>query len=227
MNNSFLPLTKKQRTFYEALRSFILANRMAPTIQQLQTICHLSSPRAVSQYLASLESKGLIRRNRYQVRGIELVDELSGVTTITIPVIASAGCDNVAIFAQRNFGEFICVAANMLSGRSKERIVSIKAIGDSMVDAGISEGDYVLVEMTQAAHEGDIVVAIVDGCAVIKKLEIANNALILRPVSSNPEYRPIIVNRDFRLFGTVIDVIRRGQTGDIEIVPLYPSAVDG
>lgn len=216
-------LTQKQERFYQIIKNYIGRYGIAPTISQLQKIAKLSSPRAVTQYLSSLEKKGLIQRDRYQTRGIKLAPESSGVATVTIPVIASAGCDNVAVFAQRNFGEFVCVAADMLIGRPKERVVSIKAMGDSMVDAGINEGDYVLVEMTQAAQEGDVVVVIIDNYAVIKKLEIANNALILRPVSSDPSYKPIIVNRDFQIFGKVIDIIRRGQKGDIEIVPLYQS----
>jgi SOS-response transcriptional repressor LexA len=75
--------------------------------------------------------------------------------------------------------------------------------------------------VTQSIFEGDLVVAILDGFAVIKKLELVNNAVILRPVSSDPQYKPIIMHKDFKLFGKVIDIIRLPQKGDIEIVPLY------
>ncbi len=60
-----------------------------------------------------------------------------------------------------------------------------------------------------------------DSYAVIKKLEFANNAVILRPVSSDPQYKPIILHRDFKIFGKVIDVIRLQSKGELEIVPLY------
>jgi SOS-response transcriptional repressor LexA len=90
-----------------------------------------------------------------------------------------------------------------------------------MVDAGIKSGDYVLVEVTEAVHENDLVVAIVDSFAVIKKIEFASNAVILRPVSSDPQYKPIILRRDFQIFGKVIDVIRVKPKADMEIVPLY------
>jgi len=99
--------------------------------------------------------------------------------------------------------------------------VCIKAVGDSMVDAGIRQGDHVLVEVTEAVSEGDLVVAIIDSFAVIKKLELTNNAVILRPVSSDSQYKPIITNKNFRFFGRVIDVIRVQPKGEIEIVPLY------
>ncbi len=214
-------LTKKQKDFFEVLQSYIQKHAVAPTIAQLQKACQLSSPRAVSQYLTSLEKKGFISRSRYEARGITLRTGSDSVTTISIPVIASAGCDNLSVVAQRTFGEYICVASDMLGGRPTEYVVSVRASGDSMVDAGITDGDYVLVELTQAVREGDLVVAIIDGNAVIKKLEVATNAFILRPVSSDPTYRPIIVSRNFKIFGKVIDIIRRGQQGDIEIVPLY------
>lgn len=179
----------------------------------------LSSPRAVTQYLEALERKGLITRSRYEPRGIQLREsEPFEPGTITIPVMASAGCDNVNILAQQNFDEYICVGKDILEGRRMDNLVCIKAVGDSMEDAGINEGDYVLVEHTQAVHEKDLVVAIIDSFAVIKKIEYANNAIILNPVSSNPVYKPIILNKNFQIFGKVIDVIRRPQKGDIEVV---------
>lgn len=217
-------LTAKQKKFYDTLRSYIEKNNKAPTVAELGDILKLSGPRAVTQYLQALERKGLIARSRYERRGIRLanVPELGEEDTVTVPVMASAGCDNLNVFAQRMFDEYVCVARDLLAGKRTDNIVSIKAVGDSMEDAGINEGDYVLVEMTEAVQEGDLVVAIVDGYAVIKKLELANNAIILRPVSSNPAYKPLILNKNYRIFGKVIDVIRMPQAGDIEIVPLYP-----
>jgi repressor LexA len=218
-------LTGKQEKFYNVLSDYIEKKGMAPTVEELMKSLNLSSPRAVGQYLETLERKGLILRSRYQKRGIRLANENSSTAeTVTIPVIASAGCDNLMTLAERTFDDYICVSSDMLQGKEKKNIVCIKAVGDSMKDAGIYEGDYVLVEVTENIFENDLVVAIIDNFAVIKKLELANNAIILRPVSSEPEYKPIIVRRDFHFFGKVIDVIRFPQKGDIEVVPLYPVA---
>jgi len=222
MNINFTKLTEKQKRFYESLRKLIEKKGESPTVAELVKLMKFSSPRAVTQYLESLERKGLIERGRYERRGIRLLEPFrAGAMTVTIPVIASAGCDNVNVLAERGFGDYICVATELLQGVKKDNVVSVKAVGDSMVDAGIKEGDYVLVEITEAAMENDLVVAIVDGFAVIKKIEFANNAVILKPVSSDPQYKPIIVRKDFRIFGKVIDVIRVQQKGEIEIVPLY------
>ena len=233
--NGPIKLTEKQKQFYESLKRLVEKNGESPTVAELVHLMKFSSPRAVTQYLESLERKGLIERRRYERRGIRLrelngdgqEDNSSGnVATINIPVIASAGCDQMAIFAQRNFGDYVCVATSLLQGVKKDNVVCVKAIGDSMVDAGIKEGDYVLVEVTEAGsdavHDGNLVVAIIDSFAVIKKIEFASNAVVLRPVSSDPQYKPIILQRDFQIFGKVIDVIRmKPHKDDIEIVPLY------
>ncbi len=222
MSNAITLLTKKQKIFYERIKTYIGKKGEAPTVAELVKMTKASSPRAVAQYLIALERKGLIERSRYQRRGIVLKDgkDAFGAVTVTLPVIASAGCDNLGVLAQRAFDDFICVSSELLQGKRKEQIVSIKAVGDSMDEAGISEGDYVLVELTDAVEENDLVVAIVDSFAVIKKIEYANNAIILRPVSSDPKYKPIILRKDFRIFGRVVDVIRMPAKGDLEIVPL-------
>jgi len=228
MNTKTHKLTQKQKNFYDSLKKMMAKNGESPTVSELVRLMKFSSPRAVTQYLESLESKGLIERRRYEARGIRIIGEDGdgsggvGIATINIPVIASAGCDQMAVYAQRNFGDYICVATELLQGVKKDTVVCVKAVGDSMLDAGIKPGDYVLVEMTEGVNENDLVVAIIDSFAVIKKIEFASNAVILRPVSSDPQYKPIILRRDFQIFGRVIDVIRlEKKTQDIEIVPLY------
>ncbi len=217
-------LTGKQQKFYESLKKLMEKKGESPTVAELVRLMKFSSPRAVTQYLESLEQKGLIERRRYERRGIRILESGgAGPMTVSIPVIASAGCDNVSVFAQRNFGDYICVATELLQGKNKDTVACVKAVGDSMADAGIKEGDYVLVEVTEAVNENDLIVAIIDGFAVIKKIEFANNAVILRPVSSDPQYKPIILNKTFRIFGKVIDVIRVQPKGDLQIVPLYAS----
>lgn len=225
MDTKTASLTGKQTLFFETLKKYISKHAESPTVDELITLTKSSSPRAVTQYLTALERKGLIRRERYKRRGIELciLGNSYGSETVSIPVIASAGCDNMKVFAEERAGEYLCVSNELVRGKNIQNIACIKAIGDSMNEAGINEGDHVLVEMTQAIMENDLVVAVIDGFAVIKKIEYANNAVILRPVSSDPTHKPIILRRDFNIFGKVIDVIRGHQKGDVEIVPLYPS----
>lgn len=222
--NNFSLLTSKQKAFYETLISYISKHGEAPTIAELMKMKKLASPRAVTQYLEALEKRGLITRERYGTRGIklrELTTNNQQLTTVLVPVIASAGCDDVSVLAEHNFTDFICVSSLLLRGKPKEKVVSIRAIGASMDEAGVGDGDYVLVERTEAVESDDLVVAIIDGFAVIKKISFANNAVILNPVSSDPKYKPIILQREFKIFGKVIDIIRIPQKGDLEVVPLY------
>jgi len=216
-------LTTSQKRFYEALKTYINKEGRSPTVQEMVSLMQFSSPRSVTQYLEALEKMGLIRRWRYKNRGIELVkkDSSGSAETITIPVIASAGCDQLSIFAEQAFGDFICVDKAILGNRSKEKCVSIRAIGNSMDEAGVRDNDYVLVEVTEDLRDNDLVVAIVDNFAVIKKLMIANNAVILNPVSSDKSYKPIILRKNFKLFGKVIDIIRTPQNGELDVVPIY------
>ncbi len=216
-------LTSNQKHFYESLKTYINKHGRSPTVLEMKVAMKFSSPRSVTQYLDSLERKGLIRRWRYKNRGIELVAKgsVGDGETLNIPVIASAGCDHMNVFAEQTFDEFICVEKSLLLGKRKERIVSIRAIGNSMDEAGVRDGDYVLVEVTDDLRDNDIVVAIIDNFAVVKKLGIANNAVILNPVSSDPSYKPIILRREFKLFGKLIDIIRTPQKGELEVVPIY------
>ncbi len=223
MEEVLAQLTGKQKDFYTELKSYIEKRGESPTIAELMEMRKLSSPRAVTQYLEALERKGLITRERYGTRGIRLRSGERGgeFRTVIIPVIASAGCDDVSVLAERTYSEYICVSSELLKGRKKERVVSIRAVGDSMDEAGVHDGDYVLVEETEAVGDNDLVVAIIDGFAVVKKIEFANNAVVLRPVSSDPKYKPIILRREFKIFGRVIDIIRMPQKGELEVVPIY------
>lgn len=216
-------LTANQKKFYEVLKTYIGKNGRSPTVGEMVGLMKFSSPRSVTQYLEALEDRGLIRRWRYKNRGIELVSGKRRLELgkINIPVIASAGCDQMSIFAEQSFGDFICVDKSLLAGRPRERMVSIRAIGNSMDEAGVRDGDHVLVEVTEDLRDNDIIVAVIDNFAVIKKLTLANNAVILNPVSSDSSYKPIILRRDFKLFGKVVDIIRTPQKGELEVVPIY------
>lgn len=213
-------LTKNQARVYDFIKVYIGKMGQAPSIDEIAKELEVKSLRTVTQYLETLERKGLIRRERYAQRGIKLIeDEGAAEELISLPVFASAGCGSPTVIAERKFDEFINVSADLI-GRDKEDAVIIRAVGNSMLDAGIKDGDFVLVRMTENVSTGDIVVAIIDDTAVIKKINFADNAIILSPVSSDPSYQPIILNRDFKIFGKVIKTIKVERSDDFEIVPL-------
>ena len=208
MKNKIMFLTQKQQKTLDIIKKFIARNGFAPLITELRENLKLKSLRSVAQRLESLEAKGFIRRERFKHRGITLLEDINPLSpggTIRIPVIASAGCDQMEIYAEEKSDEYISVDQKII-GHHKD-IVAIKAVGNSMVDAGISNGDYVLVEVRGDASENDRVVAIIGDMAVIKRFHRKANAIILQPESKNGGYSPIIMHEDFQVFGKVISVI--------------------
>jgi repressor LexA len=202
-------LTQKQKKVYDYICNCLEKNNFSPTVLELAEYLCVSSLRTVTQYLESLEKKGLIIRSRHKSRGIRLAKELDLlVSTVVLPVVSAAGCDNLSVFAEQSFDEFITLDRSFLGDHKAEKVVVFRAMGNSMLDAGIETGDLVLTEVTNDIQSKDKVVAVIDGMAVIKEINFSPNAVILRPMSQDSQYRPIIMKRDFKVFGKVIEVIK-------------------
>lgn len=209
-------LTPNQQEVLRKIQAYIGQHAQSPTISELKELIGVASLRSVTQYLESLENKGLLIRKRYQNRGIELIDQedrQSGI--VTIPVVANAGCDNLSVYADENSGEHVSVARSFLRGYDPKQVVAIRAIGNSMEEAGIKSGDLVLTEVTQNVKEGEDIVAIIDDKAVIKRVRFTDNAVILNPVSNDSQYHPIIMRNDFQVSGRVIEVIKNKTESDL------------
>lgn len=206
-------LTKKQQAFYNVITKYFDEHGEAPTSAELQELTGAKSPRSVTQYLDSLEEKGYLYRKPDEKRGIVLTrDEVTRMADFfSVPVVASAGCDEGNVFAEERVEEYVTIEKSFVPcGRTPESMIVVRAVGDSMNDAGINSGDYVLVEKLQPgeAKENDRVVALVNNTLVIKSIHFAPNAVVLRPQSKNKRYKPIIARGDFSIPGRVIDVIR-------------------
>ena len=203
-------LTTKQQQTLEILRKWIRTEGRSPTLSRLQEELDLDSLRSVTQRLEALERKGYIKRDRCKHRGVSIVesDTLSVAGLIQIPIV-SAGCDTASVYAQEQFEGYLSVDKNIIP--SYKDIIAVKAVGDSMVDAGINNGDYVLVEVTTEVSSGDRVVAIIGDMAVIKRFERADDKIILYPESSIGDYSPIVMQDNSRIFGKVLSIIRTGK----------------
>ncbi|NTW26847.1 MAG: repressor LexA [Candidatus Moranbacteria bacterium] len=208
-------LTSKQKRVFDYICNCLENNDKSPTILELAKFLGVSSLRTVTQYLESLEKKGLIVRSHHQSRGIRLVKVVDSVlATVTLPIVSAAGCDNMNVFAEQNFDEFVTIDRDFLNGTKPENVVVFRAMGNSMVDAGIETGDLVLTEMTTDIKSKDKVVAIVEGMTLIKQINFSPNAVILSPMSHDAQYRPIIMKKDFKVFGKVIEVIKNSFGGE-------------
>jgi repressor LexA len=208
-------LTQKQKKIFEYLCDCLEKDGVSPTILQLAKFMGVSSLRTVTQYLESLEKKNLIIRARHQSRGIRLATRNDVTTqTVILPVLSSAGCDNMQVFAEQAFDEFITLDREFIHGKNPETVFVFRAVGDSMADAGIETGDLVLTEKTAEVSNRDNVVAVIDGMALIKQINFSPNAVVLKPMSQDPQYRPIIMKKDFQVFGKVIEVIKDFSGGE-------------
>jgi repressor LexA len=220
-------LTGAQEETLTFIKKYLQEKREAPTMAELRDGLKLRSLRSVTQRLEALERKGFTKRNPHQHRSITILDTefpFAHSDIIQIPVIASAGCDAVEVFAQNEFGEFIAVDRKLIGAH--KNIAAIRAVGDSMIDAGIRNGDYVIVEVTEEVDEGDRVVAVLGNMAVIKQYHKIDEVVYLNPENRYGSYRPIIVSEeDSRIFGKVLSIIPGTEWVDdikIEFYPGYP-----
>jgi len=212
-------LTFKQQRVLSAIREHLESQNESPTLEQLRTTLGFQSLRTVVQYLEILERKGYIVRRKNSSRNIELRNVDGAWGTVSIPVIANVGCDDLSVFAQEQRDEFLEVDKRIVDEEDGD-IVAVRAIGDSMNDAGINTGDYVLIRFTDHAQTGDRVAAIVNDMVTVKRLEKRDGMTILWPESKDPKFKPIILKEDFKIAGKVLCVIPAPQIELTEVVPL-------
>jgi repressor LexA len=214
-------LSAKQRAVYDKIKQYIDMTGVSPTLEELRQMLDLKNINSVTQYLSVLEKLGLIKRRIYQQRSIELITATRGEEqgTVVLPVIASAGCDSCAVFADQTFDEYLTVDRDFLPRRgSFESFVVFRALGNSMNAAGIEDGDYVIAERTEDVRNGDRVVAALGDVSVIKKLRQTQSATFLDPDSRDPRYQSIVMKDDSRIFGKIFKVIKTKPSSDEYIV---------
>lgn len=215
------PLTSKQQRVLNQVRLYVRAKGEPPTLDELRRDLGFRSLRTVTQYLEILERKGYLLRRRNARRNIELrnVDEAGRpVGTMSVPVVANVGCDDLSVFAQEETDEFIEVDTRLTQGEGD--LVAVRAVGESMLDAGIQSGDYVLIRFTEEAQNGDRVAAIVGDMVTVKRYEKRDGVTVLWPESKDPKYKPIIMNEDFKIVGKVLCVVPNLYADITEVVPL-------
>ena len=200
------PLTQQESKIMEALSTYIKENGYAPSQRELAKGVGLKSPNTVDYHLKKLESKGLIKCLKNRFRAIELVGRaatnqlkvLAATTRVPLLGTVPAGPLNHATLED----EYIEVDPSLIKGKS----LALKVRGDSMRDAGILEGDVVIVRLQQTADNGDIVVARAGEDSTVKYFRQMRGRPFLYP--ANPRYGPIAADR-MEILGKVTGVIRK------------------
>lgn len=209
-------VTKRQQAVLSCIEECIREKGYGPTVREVCQKLGLSSPSTVHVHLKALEEKGMIKRDPMKSRSIALTYPLeTGGTsqhdnviapsfskTLDLPLVGdvAAGCP---ILAQENIVDTITLPVDIV-GDSAAFLLSVR--GDSMIEAGINSGDYVVVKEQPTANNGDIVVALVDDGATVKRFFKESDRVRLQPENSSME--PIIVD-DCSIAGKVVAVFRR------------------
>lgn len=194
-------LTQRQQDVYDMIRDLIVGRGYGPTVREIGAQFQIKSPNGVMCHLRALEKKGLIRRDANKSRAIELVQtaDRSG-TAMPMAGVVAAGPTTLA-FEQNDrvdLGEMFY---------REDRFV-LQVSGDSMIDAHIADGDYVVVQRTETAESGQMVVAQTpDGEATLKYWYPERKGIRLQP--ANSEMEPIYV-RDASVIGIAVGVFRMG-----------------
>jgi repressor LexA len=202
--NARRELTEKQRHILDYILEMVRTRGYPPTIRQIGTRFKISSTNGVRTHLSALERKGYIRRAPWSARGIELVREMMPEAegeAIQIPVLGKVAAGQ-PILAQENLSHHIFVDRTLAKDRG---VFALKVQGDSMIEAGILDGDYVLVRPQPTAENGEIVVAMIEDEATVKQFFRESDTIRLQP--ANARLSPIRV-RDVQILGKVTGLFR-------------------
>ena len=202
--NIVMKLTQKQEEFFNILADYICREKIPPTNREILKMMGLKSPRSIAQYLEVLEEGGYIKRG-IGARNIKILkspyDNNTSSRTVKVPVLGYIPC-GAPFLAEENIERNVAISDKI--AKSPYKYFMLKAVGDSMNKAGINDGDLVLVRQQMTANNGDIVVALIDDEATIKRLRLHKDHIILEPDSTSSEHCPIVLERDFRIQGIVV-----------------------
>jgi repressor LexA len=201
-------LTGKQLDFLERLIRFQKEEGVPPTVREMQILGGFRSPRSVGQFLDALEAAGYIERAS-GARNIRVLRRppnalADHADTVLIPIIGRVAAGRPILAAENVEGQL--PVSTRLARRAAGHFL-LRVQGDSMNRAGIQDGDLVLVRQQPSAEPGQIVVALVDDDATVKRLRVGADTIVLEPASSNPIHKPIILDREFRVQGVVVATI--------------------
>ena len=199
-----IKLTHKQEDFFNILADYIRREKIPPTNREILKMMGLKSPRSVAQYLDALKKRGYIKCGK-GARNIKIIkspyDVSDSSKTVKVPVIGYVPC-GAPFLAEENIER--CVIISEKIAKPPYKYFILKAVGDSMNKAGINNCDLVLVRQQMTANNGDIVVALIDDEATIKRLRLNKDHIILAPDSTNSEHCSILLERDFKIQGVVV-----------------------
>ncbi|MBQ1311814.1 MAG: transcriptional repressor LexA [Blautia sp.] len=198
-------ITTKQQEILEYLKNTILSRGFPPSVREICDAVGLKSTSSVHAHLEALEKNGYIRRDATKPRAIEIIDENFNLTRrelVNVPVVGTVAAGQ-PILAVENIESYFPIPAEMMPN---EQCFILNVKGESMINAGILDGDQVLVKQQKDVRNGDIVVALIDDSATVKTFYNEKGYIRLQPENDNMD--PIIVTGDLNILGKVFGVMR-------------------
>lgn len=197
-------ISKKQEEILEYIKSQILERGFPPAVREICEAVNLKSTSSVHSHLETLEKNGYIHRDPTKPRAIEILDDTFNLTRremVNVPIIGRVAAGE-PLLAQQNIENYFPIPAEMMPNK---QTFLLQVQGESMINAGILNGDYILVQQQQTADNGDKVVALIDDGATVKTFYREEGIIRLQP--ENDFMDPIIV-KDCIILGKVIGVFR-------------------
>jgi repressor LexA len=197
-------LTERQTKILDYIRYVTKIRNYPPSVREIGEAVGLSSSSTVHNHLNQLERRGLIKRDPSKSRTVQLVADQEidqqRRNAVSVPIVGNVAA-GAPILAEQNIEDYVLLSPEI----AKDGYFLLRVRGDSMINAGIFDGDMVLVRPQHEAPNGSIVVALVEGDATVKRFERANGHVKL--IAENPAYQPIVTT-NVSLVGVVRGVIR-------------------
>lgn len=197
-------ISAKQQEILDYIKSQILERGFPPAVRDICEAVHLKSTSSVHSHLETLEKNGYIRRDSTKPRAIEILDEAFNFTRremVNVPIVGRVAAGE-PLLAEQNIEEYFPIPMEFIPNK---QTFLLKVCGESMINAGILNGDYVLAQEENTAHNGDMVVAMIEDGATVKTFYKEEGVIRLQP--ENDFMDPIIVP-DCTILGKVIGVFR-------------------
>ena len=193
----------KQNEVYNFIKLQIKEKGYPPSVREICKAVGLSSTSSVHFHLKRLEKEGLIKRDSSKTRAIEIVDPTSKKEVINVPIVGTIAAGN-PILAIENIEDVFPLPIDYV--KNTKDLFMLKVSGESMIEAGILDGDLAIIEKTDSANNGDIVVALIDNEATLKRFFKESSYIRLQP--ENKSMKPIILE-DCKVLGRLVGIYRK------------------
>ena len=198
-------LTQRQEEILQFISQYTQQHEYAPTYQEIADAFNLASKQGVVRHLVALERKGYITRGDTVARSIRIIHPqyMPQTDTVHVPLVGQVAA-GYPVLAEENIENYVMLPRTLI--KSEGRYFALRVHGDSMTNAGILDGDMVVVQSTTTARAGEIVVALIGDEVTVKRLVVQNTKKFLK--AENPNYPDIYPKNEWSIQGKVVGLVR-------------------